>query len=137
MDTDRLQRINTLLEELYRLVNDEPEPDKPKNVTPIKPDEVELTGILGRPNLKLANGKQLFTAGLGVKEEDGLHWYDMQGWGKTAEYAARFARGERVTVTGTLKRNSYLTQDGVMAEREVLRISSIHVNAAVGSVVSQ
>jgi hypothetical protein len=87
-----VKRVNELLEEIYQLINpvEEPEP-----VAAIKalPDEVELEGIVGRPECKTVGGKVRFTAGLGVTEGNITRWVNVVAWNETARLAEDLSRG--------------------------------------------
>ncbi len=88
-----LLRIRQLLDELRReidaLENDEAPEPLPANVIPLKGDEQQLTGVIGRPVFRQPNGRSLWTAGLGVSNgTGGTVWHNVQCWGTLAEYAA-------------------------------------------------
>ncbi len=126
-----------MLEELYRLVNpDEAQPEAaPANVTPIRhEDEVELEGMIGRPELKEVRGKTLFTAGLRVNQGEGEEWVSLAAWGPTAEAAATIRRGQVVRVVGKPKETSFVDSNGVMRSKRELTASLISPVVAAGSV---
>ena len=91
----------------------------------LKPDEVELEGVIGRPQFREVNGKSLFTAGLGVSEGNVTQWSALVAWGSTAEQAASLRRGQLVRVVGKQKQVSYVDSNGVMQQRQELHCSLI------------
>lgn len=92
---------------------------RPANVTPIRPKEVQLTGIIGRPQFRHVNGKSLWSAGIGVSNgTGGTTWHNVVAWGNLAEYAHQHLhRGELIQVVGREKQESFVGQDGVMRHK--------------------
>lgn len=123
-----IQRLKALMLEARLLLDeldDTPPPPPPDNVVALKPDEVELEGVIGRPQFREVNGKSLFTAGLGVSEGNVTQWSALVAWGSTAEQAASLRRGQLVRVVGKQKQVSYVDSNGVMQQRQELHCSLI------------
>jgi single-stranded DNA-binding protein len=135
MDEPTRQRINQLLEEIYRLVNPAPvEPaEAPANITPIKRDEMELEGVIDRTELKVVRAKSLFTAGLKVNQGEAQEWLSIAAWGPTAEPASTITRGQVVRVVGKTKDVDFVDSNGVMrSKREVTASKISPVSHATG-----
>jgi hypothetical protein len=109
------EHVDAIDKLLKALENDFP---PPANVVALKPDEVELEGILGRPQLKEVKGRPLFTAGLGIKEGNLTTWLNLEAWGSVAKNADYLLRGDRVRVVGKFKENRYLDSSGVMQVKQ-------------------
>lgn len=151
-----IARLRELLEEAYRLIDQFEEPEaigdrtspvasipvvrEPQTAQPApsraaKPErvlrrgEVTYTGKIGRPGYRLTrNGTPLWTAGLGIEQEDGeLQWLKLQAWKQVAERAdTNFAAGDMVTIIGKPGVNRYTDKgSGLMVQTEVLIVSSI------------
>lgn len=125
MDQSTLARIRSLVAELECLVAEDQPADTPANVIPIRDCEVELEGIIGRPELKQVKGKTIFTAGLGVKEGTDTQWYALDAWGNVAVAASTLTRGQVVRVVGKPKEVSYVDSYGVLRNKRQLTVSLI------------
>lgn len=128
MNPETRRRVNQLLQEIIDLLEHEgPPPTEPaSNVTPIrKDDEVELEGVIGRPELKEVRGTTLFTAGLKVTEGERDTWVNLAAWGRTAEAASTITRGMIVRVVGKAKEVDFVDSYGVMRSKRELTASVI------------
>jgi hypothetical protein len=128
VETRTLQRIRTLVAELALLLEEDetPQPERPPNVTPIKADEVELTGIIGRPDFKMVKGKSLWSAGIGTSNGVGqTEWRNILAWGKLAEAAQEIQRGEVITVIARRKEESYVGNDGTLRSKTTFTVNRI------------
>jgi hypothetical protein len=120
MEATTLERIKTLLVELRGAIDelDEPLPQvKAESV-----DETKLTGIVGRPEMKVVKGRKLFTAGLGIQEGKFTTWLSLEAWGEVAEQAQELQRGDNVTVKGLERLKTYVNGDGVMKSSKVFTV---------------
>lgn len=135
-----IKRIKALCLDL-RLALEEleegPIPPPPDNVRSIRPDEVELEGVIGRPMVKEVKGKTLFTAGLGAKEGDVTQWYNLEMWGSFAVAASTIQRGQVVRVVGIPKDVQYVNDQGILCTKRQLIASVICPVEHVGSAKSQ
>ncbi len=137
MDSETIQRLKQLMLEA-RLLLDEldesptPPPTEPANVVPIRPDEVELEGVIGRPQLKEVNGKTLFTAGLGVTEGNVTQWHSLECWGEAAIRASTIRKGQIVRVVGVAKQVQYVNDQGILCHKKQLKASLICAVEYVG-----
>ncbi len=124
---DAIARIKALCLELrlaLEELDDSPVPS-PANITSIKRDEEEYQGMIARPELKVVRGKQLFTAGLKVREGDADVWLNVVGWGQLAEAASTLNRGQIVRVVGKTKESSFVDSNGVVRTKRELTASLI------------
>lgn len=77
-----------------------------------------LTGNLGRdPELKQVKDQQVLSFSIGVatgtKDSPETMWVDCEYWGKGgAAVAPYLAKGQRTTVSGSIKLRSYTAKDG-------------------------
>lgn len=135
MDRSTLTRIRALVAEIERLLEQEPS-DAPANVVSIRDGEVELEGVIGRPQYKMFGGKGRWTAGLGVQDGVVTQWINLTAWGSVAEAARRFPKGDRVVVSGVPKNDSYVGNDGVLKSRTSFTVSHICLATDVTSVAA-
>jgi len=132
---DAIARIKALCLELrlaLEELDDSPLPPSIDNITLIKRDEVELTGIIGRPQLREVKGKQLWTAGLGIKDGMTTYWRNIIAWGHIAVEANAHQRGACVTIIAKPKTERYVGNDGTLQSKTSYTISRI-MSAAVSS----
>ncbi len=122
MEATTLKHIKDLLLEL-RLAIDEL--DTPTEIIPIKADEVELEGIIGRPEMKEVRGRTVFTAGLGVKEGADTQWYALNAYGNVAADASTLLRGQVVRVLGKSKHVQFVDSYGVLRSKRQLTATLI------------
>jgi len=149
-----VDRLRELLEEAYRLLDQIEEPEatskdslqvadpmvrEPRTPQPaptraakpvrvLRRGEVTYIGKLARPELRTTrNGTPLWTAGLGVEEEDKeLTWINLQAWKQVAQRAGdNFEKGDIVTIIGKPGVNRYTDQTGVLVQTEVIIVTSI------------
>jgi hypothetical protein len=125
---ESIKRIKTLCLEL-RLALEEldegPVPPPPDNVRAIRPEEVELEGVIGRPELKEVNGKQVFTAGLGITEGNVTQWHALECWGEAAIHASTVRKGQVVRVVGVCKQVQYVNDLGILCHKKQIRASLV------------
>jgi len=132
---DAIARIKALCLELRLALedlDDSPLPPPINNITPITAGEVELTGIIGRPQLREVKGKQLWTAGLGIKDGMTTYWRAITAWGHIAVEANAHQRGACVTIIAKPKTERYVGNDGTLQSKTSYTISRI-MSAAVSS----
>ncbi len=137
---DAIARIKALCLELHLALedlDDSPLPPPIDNITPITAGEVELTGIIGRPEFKVVKGKSLWTAGLGIQDGQSTYWRNLTAWGSLAEEAKSLQRGERVRLFGKPKDENYVDGNGVLRRKTSYIVSWIDMDLPVGSAVSQ
>lgn len=135
MDPKVLRRLRSLAAELCQLL-DELEDPPPSNVVALKaPEEIELEGIIGRPQLTVVKGHDLWTAGLGIKNGPTTRWIGLVAWDNLALLAAPLVKGQLVRVVGVSKISRFVNGEGVLTERQELTVSFISpVSASSGSI---
>ena len=90
-----------------------------------------LTGNLGRdPELRQHNGDNILNFAIGVaigtKDKPETMWVDCALWGKRATSLQPYlAKGNRVTVSGTIKLEEYKAKDGTPKTRLRLSVDQI------------
>lgn len=90
-----------------------------------------FTGNLGRdPELRQHNGDHILNFPIGVqtgnKEKPETMWVDCALWGKRATSLQPYlAKGNRVTVSGTIKLEEYKAKDGTPKTRLRLSVDQI------------
>jgi single-strand DNA-binding protein len=90
-----------------------------------------FTGNLGRdPELRQHNGDNILNFPIGVqtgnKEKPETMWVDCALWGKRATSLQPYlAKGNRVTVSGTIKLEEYKAKDGTPKTRLRLSVDQI------------
>jgi single-strand DNA-binding protein len=90
-----------------------------------------FTGNLGRdPELRQHNGDHILNFPIGVqtgnKEKPETMWVDCALWGKRATSLQPYlAKGNRVTVSGTIKLEEYKAKDGTPKARLRLSVDQI------------
>lgn len=134
MEATTLERIKALVLEL-RLALDELDEPLPQ-VKAESIDESNLTGIVGRPEVKMFGGKARWVAGLGIQDGSTTQWVNLTAWGNVAEAAKTFPRGAHVVVSGVMKKDSYVGNDGVLKSRTSFTVSHICLAADVFSVAA-
>ena len=137
---DAIARIKALCLELHLALedlDDSPLPPPINNITPITAGEVELTGIIGRPEFKVVKGKSLWTAGLGIQDGNTTYWRNLTAWGSLAEEAKSLQRGERVRLFAKSRDENYVDGNGVLRRKTSYIVSWIDMDLPVGSAVSQ
>ncbi len=121
MEASQLQRVKALVLELRLALDELDEPLVPQ-VKAESVDETKLTGIVGRPEMKVIKGRKLFTAGLGIQQGRFTTWQSIEAWGEVAEQAQELQRGDNVTVKGLERIKSYVNGDGVMKSQKVFTV---------------
>ncbi len=136
---DAIARIKALCLELRLALedlDDTPVPP-PTNVVALKPEGVELQGIIGRPEFKVVKGKSLWTAGLGIQDGQSTYWRNLSCWGSLADAAKSLQRGERVRLFAKPRDENYVDGNGVLRRKTSYIVSWIDMDLPAGSVASQ
>ncbi len=137
---DAIARIKALCLELHLALedlDDSPLPPPINNITPITAGEVELTGIIGRPEFKVVKGKSLWTAGLGIQDGNTTYWRNLTAWGSLAEEAKSLQRGECVRLFAKPKDETFVDGNGVLRRKTSYVVSWIDMELPAGSVVNR
>ena len=98
-------------------------------------NKIVLTGNLGADaqekvfsetskvvNIRLATNEK-WTDKAGAAQEE-TSWHTVEAWGKNADLAKVFKKGDLVTVTGSLKYKE-TTKDGATYDKAIIKISHI------------
>lgn len=94
-----------------------------------------LTGNIGRdPELKQVKEQQVLSFSIGVptgtKDTPETMWVDCEYWGKGgAAVAPYLAKGQRITVSGSIKLRSYTAKDGTFKTGLKLNVKDLDLPA--------
>lgn len=136
---DAIARIKALCLELRLALedlDDRPVPP-PTNVVSLKPEGVELRGIIGRPEFKVVKGKSLWTAGLGIQDGQSTYWRSLTAWGSLADAAKSLQRGERVRLFAVPKDEQYVDGNGVLCRKTSYTVTWFDMEATASSATNR
>ena len=105
-------------------------------------NKVSLTGVLCKPPIYRSTpfGREICDMMLAVNRAFGKSDYiPCIAWGRNAQYASRFAVGDRVRLTGRLQSREYqkLLENGEYLSRNAYEVSCFTLEAAEGEGVAQ
>ena len=105
-------------------------------------NKVSLTGVLCKPPIYRSTpfGREICDMMLAVNRAFGKSDYiPCIAWGRNAQYASRFAVGDRVRLTGRLQSREYqkLLENGEYLSRNAYEVSCFTLEAAEGESLAQ